>query len=280
MYNYLMAYFDEGPGYLLLIVMTLSIISCFFVGLLTENYSQVDKLWSLLPPIYCLITLFYGPITLRMMIMTLIVVMWGLRLSYNFYRKGGYKWSSEDYRWPELKKTITNRIVFELFNLTFISIFQNILLLLIASPIYYTWKHYQTTPLNGWDYIATILFLLFLIGEMLADEQQWNFHLKKHQQIAKQTKSTSNTNDGFLSEGLFYYSRHPNFFCEICIWWSFYLFSHSFFNWTISGPILLTLLFQGSTKFTEAISSQKYPRYKQYQKTTAKLIPWFPKRNR
>jgi len=136
----------------------------------------------------------------------ILVWLWGARLSYNYYRKGGYKMSAEDYRWPELRKKISNRLLFELFNLTFISIFQNILLLLISSPIYYVWKYGNQTALNNLDLIATVLFLLFFTFETIADEQQWNFHLKKQKQQSFKTGS------GFLREGLFRYSRHPNFF--------------------------------------------------------------------
>jgi steroid 5-alpha reductase family enzyme len=80
---------------------------------------------------------------------------------------------------------------------------------------------------------------------------------------------------GFLTEGLFRYSRHPNFFCEISIWWVQFLFSASSvgLNYTGLGALLLNLLFLGSTALTEKISSEKYPLYTKYQKTTSKLIP-------
>ena len=47
-------------------------------------------------------------------------------------------------------------------------------------------------------------------------------------------------------------------------------------NWTIVGAASLTLLFQGSTWITEKITLQKYPAYAGYQKTTSRLMPWFP----
>ncbi|TPX69804.1 hypothetical protein SpCBS45565_g02150 [Spizellomyces sp. 'palustris'] len=97
---------------------------------------------------------------------------------------------------------------------------------------------------------------------------------------------------GYLTTGLFKYSRHPNFFCEIMIWWSIYGFSvaatipkstglkdltwSNIVNWSIIGPIMLTLLFQGSTSFTEGISAKKYPTYQIYQKATSRLIPMWP----
>lgn len=44
-------------------------------------------------------------------------------------------------------------------------------------------------------------------------------------------------------------------------------------NATIVGTVILTSLFQGSTPLTEYLSSSKYPAYRQYQKTTSRLIP-------
>jgi steroid 5-alpha reductase family enzyme len=57
---------------------------------------------------------------------------------------------------------------------------------------------------------------------------------------------------GFLTTGLFRYSRHPNFFGELSIWWIYFLFSVNAvgLNQTGIGAFLLTLLFQGSTNLT------------------------------
>jgi len=63
--------------------------------------------------------------------------------------------------------------------------------------------------------------------------------------------------NGFITDGLFRYSRHPNFFCEISMWWVMYLFSvvSSGLNLSGIGALLLNLLFLGSTPLTEMISS-------------------------
>lgn len=45
-------------------------------------------------------------------------------------------------------------------------------------------------------------------------------------------------------------------------------------NWSICGALLLNLLFFGSTDLTEKISSSKYPKYKDYQATTSRLVPF------
>jgi steroid 5-alpha reductase family enzyme len=44
------------------------------------------------------------------------------------------------------------------------------------------------------------------------------------------------------------------------------------------GALLLALMFLGSTFFTERISASRHPGYSEYQRTTSRLIPWFPRR--
>lgn len=63
------------------------------------------------------------------------------------------------------------------------------------------------------------------------------------------------------------------------IWWSIYLFSVAatgqILNWSALGAALLSMLFQGSTPFTESLSIAKYPAYRVYQQTTSRLMLWW-----
>lgn len=82
---------------------------------------------------------------------------------------------------------------------------------------------------------------------------------------------------GFVRSGLWKYSRHPNFFCEITMWWVFFAWSLASYgpNYSGLGALLLNLLFLGSTALTERISASKYPLYQEYQKEVSMLIPSF-----
>jgi len=216
-------------------------------------------------------------INLRLAIMMCLSALWGIRLTFNFARKGGYAWSSEDYRWPVLRKYMSPTL-FQIFNIVFIAIYQNILIFLFCTPAYVAWKS-KSTPLNVIDYTATGFFLVFLLFETIADQQQWNFQSKKYQQIAEKKELSGDYKLGFIRTGLFRYSRHPNFFCEQGVWWSYFMFSVAasgvIFNWSILGALLLSGLFQGSTAFTEFITKQKYPAYATYQTQVSRIIPWF-----
>lgn len=264
------------------IIMLSAAILCFIVSEITQNYSQVDKLWSIMPIIYSLVTLIAFP-TPRILLMTLLVTAWGLRLSYNFGRKGGYNiipWKGEeDYRWKILRENplLEGRIRFGLFNLFFISFYQQFLILLFTTPLLVAAK-YSSSNLNLLDLFAASLFLIFLTVETVADNQLFRFHSRKKLGL-KDGIYKESLSKGFMSEGLWRYSRHPNFVSEQSIWLSFYVFSIAasgeWLNWTVTGAVLLIFLFAGSTYMTESISSTKYPAYIIYQKNTAKFIPKF-----
>jgi steroid 5-alpha reductase family enzyme len=249
---------------------------CWVASLVTGNYSQVDRLWSILPVLYVFHFAVHGGFTdARLALMTTLAVLWGARLTYNYARKGGYQAGSEDYRWPELRSSL-GPVAFQVLNATFVAPFQNLLLLLIATPAYVA-SLARAHPLNALDVFTAALFLLFLVGETVADQQQWRFQTAKQQRLAQ----GEGGGRGFVSTGLFRYSRHPNFFCEQGMWWSFYLFavaaSGRWIDWPIAGPVILSLLFQGSTTLTERLTLRKYPDYADYRRVTSRMIPLPPK---
>ena len=73
----------------LLIYTTLTFL-CFIIGELSKNYSQVDKVWSIAPIIYVWFFTIHSEFNLRMVLMSILVTIWGIRLTYNFSRKSGY----------------------------------------------------------------------------------------------------------------------------------------------------------------------------------------------
>ncbi len=246
---------------------------CWLLSLLTREYSWVDRVWSLAPVGYvawfAAQTGFRDP---RLVLMTVLAALWGARLTFNFARKGGYARGGEDYRWAVLRGMMSPAL-FQAFNLLFIAAYQNALLLLISLPAWAALRE-PAAPLGALDLAAAAAFLLLLVGETVADQQQWAFQQAKRRGGA--------AGPGFVTTGLFRWSRHPNFFCEQGQWWCFYLFSVAagagWVNLSLAGPVLLTLLFLGSTSFTESITSARYPAYREYQRRTSRLVPWFPGR--
>lgn len=246
-------------------------LACWLLGVATREHSWVDRAWSITPfgyvGFFAWRADFADP---RLNLMFALSLAWGLRLTYNFARKGGYAKGGEDYRWLVLKAKLTPW-QWQLFAFVFVAGYQNFLLYLIALPAWLALRGAQ--PLGPIDAVAAVGFSVALVLETVADQQQWRF-----QESKRAAREAKRPHAHFLTSGLFRYSRHPNFFAEQALWWSFYLFSVAatgvWLNVTIMGPALLTLLFHGSTNFTESITLSKYPEYAEYQRRVSRLIPW------
>ena len=252
------------------------IAACFILAWATGDYSQTDRLWSVTPVIYAWIFAAAGQPDCRLILMACLATLWGVRLSFNFARKGGYT-SGEDYRWPILRKKIPHPAAWQAFNLLFIAGYQHIQVFLIALPAYAVYSQ-GSEPLGPIDLAAVLIFLALLTLETVADEQMWRFQETKKKMIAAGGPLTGDFKRGFIASGLYRCSRHPNYFAEVSIWWAFYLFvpaaTGAWLHWTIVGAVLLTILFQGSVWFGESISGGKYPQYAEYRRVVSRLVPW------
>lgn len=287
-------------------------------GAVLNNTSTVDRLWSLLPAIYAwmfVLTTENGTNALnaRSLLLALLISAWSIRLTYNFVRKGGYSIHAEDYRWIVTRRWFDRwPLGWELFNLTFICLYQSALILAFTLPVWAVVR-LEHVPLDTPTCVVAALHSLLLYLQTLADEQQWQFHtakqyfaIRSYRERKRFLESLSPVvragvldnevaNDiyfrGFRTCGVFAYSRHLNFFCEQAMWWcvfAFYvvsvgascrspddwlqLLAQPSLYWPATGVVLLTLLFQGSTWLTERITVSKYPSYATYQRRVPKFL--------
>ncbi|KAI9824146.1 MAG: hypothetical protein M1826_007460 [Phylliscum demangeonii] len=242
-----------------------------------DNYSQVDRFWSILPSIYhghyALYAHLAGLSTQRLDTLLAISVLWSARLTFNYYRKGGYSVGSEDYRWAVLRRYISPPLFF-LFDAVFIATIQPLLLFLITTPTYalllasrLTGDHFTTT-----DLIVTRLMAGIIIFEFFADQQQWDYQVAKrtYQRTAKPPKGYTATDldRGFVVTGLWAWSPF-----WILLYQYAALVTDSLYNWTLAGALAYVALFRASTWFTELISARKYPVYREYQRRVGMFVP-------
>ncbi|KAI6107932.1 hypothetical protein F5141DRAFT_1119462 [Pisolithus sp. B1] len=285
----------------------------YILSLLTGNVSQVDRVWTFLPAIYtayyALLPLwpssapayFYpyvpnevhksisGSFSPRALLMLALVLTWMCRLSYNTWRRGLFSLKEEDYRWEILRQKVPPWL-FQIINLTFIAIAQNVLLFLLGIPTMMAVVQ-PHTHLSTPDYVLAFLGFATLFAEFVADNQQYSFQTFKRSGVLERngwlyTRIPWTKHDaerGFATKGLWAWSRHPNFFCEQLFWIIINLVPLL----SPSAPppsmgvvvrlapcLLLCLLFFSSTKFTESISLSKYPvAYAAYQQRVGMFDP-------
>lgn len=256
---------------------------CFLCSVITNNDSWVDRFWSIIPVVCAWIHVLFpenGKLTIPKMMTTqiafaLVITLWGIRLTYNFYRKGGYRKGGEDYRWNYVRtwRVIRHPAVWPFFSLFIISTFQVFLLVAIAIPVA---QLPSRRGLNGTDTFFLLGQCFWLLLESAADQQQWEFHqykLNKSKQAPLRLQADCER--GFLTRGLFSFSRHPNVVCEQIFWVNVFFASTAYAGFTAScvGCASLVALTNYSCLLTEEISGKKYPLYSVYKKCTPFLYP-------
>jgi steroid 5-alpha reductase family enzyme len=241
-------------------------LACWLASVVFKEYSWTDRIWSVVPAVYAWVFAIHASDP-RVTLVAVLITLWGARLTFNFARRGGYAPGGEDYRWAILRARMPGW-AYAVFNFVFIAFYQNALLLLITLPM--ATMAANPSDLGTADAVAALVFLGFLAGETIADQQRWNFYKDPHR-------------TGILDTGLYRYSRHPNYFFEIGQWWVVFAFgaiaAGTLWLSTGAGAVLLTLLFIGSTLFTESISASRHPEYADYRRTTSMLIPLPPRRS-
>ena len=217
-----------------------------------------------------------------MILMSCLVTVWAIRLTFNFARRGGYSWKfwagEEDYRWEILRQRpgFNNKAVWFLFNVFFICGYQMTLIYLFTLPILTGLS--EAAPALMWaDYLLAAIFIGFVVIEFIADQQQYDFQTEKYRRI-NANEPLGEYAHGFIRTGLWGKMRHPNYMAEQSVWIVFYCFSiiatGEVINWSMAGCLLLVILFKSSSDFSEKITASKYPEYKDYQAKVPRFIPF------
>ena len=158
---------------------------CFALTKITNEYSWVDRIWPLLPIGYGAHYLYHQqncrqiPIATRQIVILTVTTLWGMKHTFNFARKGGFKSGGEDYRWSYIRQNY-HWILVEMLNFFFIAYYQIVLIQWFASPIFVA----HSGSFNTIDWILSILVFVVLLTETIADQQQWDFQSMKYKLLA------------------------------------------------------------------------------------------------
>jgi len=230
-----------------------------------RRYDIADVAWGLGFIVLALIAQISAVnISFRGLLVLVLVTLWGLRLSlYIFSRNRG---KEED---PRYRKWRNNwgahaavRAYFQLF------LFQGLLIVVILAPVTYVLAH-PDADLKWLDVLGIAVWLGGFITETVGDYQMSRF------------KQNPDNKGRFISSGLWKYSRHPNYFGEVLLWWGLWLIACSVYGgWiTIAGPATITvlILFVSGIPLLE----KRYEgslQYQAYRQRTSAFIPLPPKR--
>jgi len=143
---------------------------------------------------------------------------------------------------------------------------------LISSSLYF---NSGTKPITAFMIVGVVLWLIGLVVEAVADWQKFQFIQNKKNK------------DKWIQSGIWKYSRHPNYFGEIMVWFGVYVFVVSGLTgseqlFAMASPLFITflLLFVSGVPLLEKSADAKWgkePAYKKYKKSTSILLPLPPK---
>lgn len=242
----------------LLLMLCIAVIT-WLVSVIKHDVSIVDTIWSLMILAGGLIyALTDETLTTRNSIILGLLVLWALRLSvYVTWRNWG---ESEDRRYQQIRANNSPHFVIK--SLVIIFVFQAVIAWIISLPLWPTFSSASSIQLL--DIFAISLWLTGMLFETVGDWQLARF------------KSEPSNRGKVMDQGLWRYTRHPNYFGEALIWWGFYMFALSSGAWwTLPAPLLmnwLLLKFSGVVMLEESIVNRR-PAYQQYIESTNAFIP-------
>jgi steroid 5-alpha reductase family enzyme len=231
-----------------------------------NNSSMYDAYWSVVPPavaVYFVVVADAGANGARQVLVLTVVWLWALRLTGNWAR-GWPGLHHEDWRYVEMRSGKAPYWISSLFALHLFPTVQVYLGCLALYPALVT----SSSPVGVLDVIATVMAASGVVFELVADEQLRSFN---------RTKSPGDVCD----EGIWAWSRHPNYLGEMLFWWGLWLFAlaaDAAWWWTVVGPLAMTAMFLGaSIPMMERRSLTRRPAYAAYAERTPLLVPRPPR---
>lgn len=236
----------------------------FCIAIKIKDNSIADIAWGIGFVLIDLILICQSSeINFPQLIISTLILIWGLRLSVYLYLRKRKK--PEDFRYQALRKMWGRHSIIGSYVQVFL--FQMILLLLIATPLFIVYQN-----ANYFSFFTLLGLIVAVIGfaiEVISDYQMNQFKKNK-------------LNQGkIIQSGLWQYSRHPNYFGESLFWWGVACVVYplsSYCLWALS-PMVITLL----VRYVSGVPllEKKYQDsvdFQDYVKRTSCFVPWFPKK--
>lgn len=240
-------------------------VGMFVLALVLRNNGIVDIGWGIGFILIASAGLWLNPSPdPRQWVLWAMIMLWGLRLAvYILLRNRGH---GEDWRYAKWREEWGKNWVIRSFLQVFM--LQGVVMLVVAAPIWLSIQ-FHGGDLNILDYFGLGIFLVGLIIESLGDFQLMAF------------KRNPKNKGVIMTQGVWKYSRHPNYFGEAFLWWGIGLVAISipYGYWGLIGPLAINyfLIFVSGVPMLEK-GMEGRPGWAEYKARTSAFIPWFPKK--
>lgn len=248
------------------IVVIIAMLGLWLLSLRLKDASIVDIFWGLgfVLIAWTSFVLSYGYRPRRLLLCSLVTI-WGVRLALHLWRRNHGR--PEDYRYAAMRKR--HGAQFKWVSLGLVFGLQGLLMWIISLPLQMTQQTILPWELTWLDWLATGVWLTGFLFEAIGDWQLQQF------------KADPKNKGRVMDQGLWRYTRHPNYFGDAVVWWGFWLFSLAVGDGLFSmlSPLLMTFLLlkvTGAALLEKSLTKTK-PQYKAYVARTNAFVPWFPK---
>ena len=233
-----------------------------------RNSSFYDAYWSVIPPLLALYWIWRHPGSEhdpRVLLASALVWLWAIRLTANWsVHWGGLH--HEDWRYPIVRARAGKAAV--LADLFGIHLFPTVQVFLGCLPLYAVISR-GGAPLGWLDALALAVTLGAIAIETIAD-------LQLHAFIARRQPGS------FIKNGLWAWSRHPNYFGELSFWWGLMLFglaaAPAQWLWIVPGALAMSAMFVfASIPLMDQRSVERRPAYREHMRKVSALLPLPPR---
>lgn len=235
----------------------------FIYASIKKRNDIADVLWGLGFVLIALIGVIMNP-TISTAIVFLLVFVWGMRLASHIGQRF-IKKEKEDFRYANWRKNWGKQWLIRGWLKVFM--LQGLSMLIVAFPIILI----SNIEKNSWNILNTIGLLIWIFGfcfEAVGDKQ------------LKQFVSNPDNKGRIMQSGLWRYTRHPNYFGEVVLWWGLWLitFGIDYFWFGMIGPLAISFFILKVSGVP--MLEKKYkdnPEFQEYAKRTNKFFPSLPK---
>jgi steroid 5-alpha reductase family enzyme len=239
----------------------MSLVWIFSVPL--RDASLVDRFWGLGFVVVALVWWVLSGTPATGWVMLVPVLLWGLRLSAHIsWRNWGH---GEDARYTEMRGERSER-AFAVRSLFTIFWLQGALVAVIGLPVLASVQGGMPVRVLVW--LGWAVWLFGFLYETVADWQLARF------------KADPGNRGKVMDQGLWQYSRHPNYFGEVVVWLGFGVIALAFGGWwtlaSVALMIFLILRVSGVSLLDRRLSESR-PGYREYAERTNALLPGLPK---